>query len=65
MKKFIFSCMSLPRLQNKRACYLIDSRLLHSGVADGARTHDLKDVENQGLAERRGKMCCDLRDTHS
>ena len=42
MKKFIFSCMGLTRLQNKRACYLIGSRLLHSGVADGEPHQRLK-----------------------
>ena len=35
------------------------------GVADGARTTRQKGIENQGLAERSGVLCRQIRDTDS
>lgn len=39
--------------------------LISFGVADGARTTRQKVIENQGLTERNGVLCRQIRDTHS
>jgi hypothetical protein len=60
-----FSCIRVtpPKLENLKL--FRNQELSLVGAADGARTTRQKIVENQGLTERGGDLCRQIRDTHS
>ena len=54
----------VPQRENP-AIYSIAGFQYLLGVADGARTTRQKGIENQGLTERSGDLCRQIRDTDS